>query len=101
MPVAGLNRNGMGLSGEVVAAAAATGWQEPRLGVFVVHNKLKPKLRELPEWLMSSAYFAAAHIPAQWVVYPWDALDIWEHTQLAEAKAENRSPLAELHPQAC
>jgi hypothetical protein len=35
------------------------------------------------------------------VVYPWDALDIWEHTQLAEAKAENRSPLAELNQQAC
>jgi hypoxanthine phosphoribosyltransferase len=52
---------------EVAAAAAAAGWQEPQLGVFVVHNKLKPKLRELPEWLMSSAYFAAAHIPDQWV----------------------------------
>ncbi|KAI8370165.1 phosphoribosyltransferase-like protein [Choanephora cucurbitarum] len=52
------------------------------LGVFVLHNKLKEKKRELPEEVKKN-YFAAVEMPDQWLVYPWDALDIEEHTELA------------------
>ena len=42
-------------------------WEAPRLGVFVVHNKLKPKKAELPEWLMKDSYFTAGDIQDNWV----------------------------------
>jgi hypoxanthine phosphoribosyltransferase len=48
-------------------AEEAQEWQAPRLGVFVVHNKLKQKKAELPEWLMKSSYFTAGDIQDNWV----------------------------------
>ncbi|KAG1451528.1 hypothetical protein G6F56_008061 [Rhizopus delemar] len=58
----------------------APGESNTRLGIFVLHNKLKPKKQSLPKNL---DYFAAVEMPDQWLVYPWDALDIEEHTEMA------------------
>ncbi|KAF9165688.1 hypoxanthine-guanine phosphoribosyltransferase [Actinomortierella ambigua] len=54
---------------------------ETKIGVFVLHNKLKEKREELPKEIMESRYFACKQMPDQWLVYPWDALDIDEHTE--------------------
>jgi hypoxanthine phosphoribosyltransferase len=34
------------------SSSGEAAWVEPQLGVFVLHNKLRPKLAELPESLM-------------------------------------------------
>ncbi|KAF9976486.1 hypoxanthine-guanine phosphoribosyltransferase [Actinomortierella ambigua] len=54
---------------------------ETKIGVFVLHNKLKEKREELPKEIMENRYFACKQMPDQWLVYPWDALDIEEHTE--------------------
>jgi hypoxanthine phosphoribosyltransferase len=59
-------------------------WIEPKLGVFVVHNKMVTKHGNLPEDLMKDSYFVGENVSGEWIVYPWDALDIDEHTRLAE-----------------
>ncbi|KAG9312969.1 PRTase-like protein [Chiua virens] len=48
--------------------------------VFVVHNKLKPKLGVLPPDI---PYFAGAEVGDVWLDYPWEAADIEEHDRLA------------------
>lgn len=58
-------------------------WQQPNLGVFVVHNKLKTKGASLPKDMLEQAYFSAEDVPDQWLVYPWDAHDIDTHTEMA------------------
>ncbi|KAG0369969.1 xanthine-guanine phosphoribosyl transferase [Gamsiella multidivaricata] len=55
-----------------------------KIGVFVLHNKLKEKREQLPEEIMQGRYFACKHMPDQWLVYPWDALDIEDHTEKAK-----------------
>ncbi|KAK9767214.1 hypoxanthine-guanine phosphoribosyltransferase [Basidiobolus ranarum] len=57
--------------------------KETKIGIFVIHNKLKPKKRDLPEYIMNDSYFAAENVEDKWIVYPWDALDIEEHTRLS------------------
>ncbi|KAI8967628.1 phosphoribosyltransferase-like protein [Mycotypha africana] len=52
------------------------------LGIYVLHNKLKEKKRDLPEEIKKN-YFAAVEMPDQWLVYPWDAIDIETHTEHA------------------
>lgn len=47
---------------------------------FVVHNKTKPKAGILPP---NVPYFAGAEVGDVWLDYPWEALDIEEHDQLA------------------
>ncbi|KAK1923871.1 putative transferase [Papiliotrema laurentii] len=42
---------------------------ETKLGIFVVHNKLKPKAGELDP---SVQYFAAVDTPDVWLAYPWE-----------------------------
>ncbi|CAF2079120.1 unnamed protein product [Rotaria magnacalcarata] len=59
-------------------------WIEPKLGVFVVHNKTIAKRANLPEDLMNNFYFVGENVSGEWIVYPWDALDIHEHTRFAE-----------------
>jgi hypoxanthine phosphoribosyltransferase len=55
-----------------------------KVGVCVVHNKLKPKKGIFPEGV---AYFAAEDVEDHWNCYPWDAAEygrtIGEHEQLA------------------
>jgi len=59
-------------------------WIEPKLGVFVVHNKMVTKRQNLPKDIMENFYFVGENVSGEWIVYPWDALDINEHTRLAE-----------------
>ncbi|EMD39059.1 hypothetical protein CERSUDRAFT_63970 [Gelatoporia subvermispora B] len=54
--------------------------QRTKFAVFVVHNKLKPKLAELPTDI---PYFAGADVEDLWLDYPWEAIDIDEHNRLA------------------
>ncbi|KAI9464188.1 hypothetical protein HD554DRAFT_2195154 [Boletus coccyginus] len=55
--------------------------------IFVVHNKLKPKVGELPP---DVPYFAGAEVGDVWLDYPWEAADIEEHDKLA---AEDKTKL--------
>lgn len=60
-----------------------------KIGVAVVHNKVKPKRGILPEGV---EYFAGANVPDRWNCYPWDAAaygkDIEEHEELARICSE-------------
>jgi hypothetical protein len=33
-------------------SSSSSSWVEPELGIFVLHNKLRPKLADLPEEIM-------------------------------------------------
>ncbi|OCH93641.1 PRTase-like protein [Obba rivulosa] len=58
--------------------------QRTQFAIFVVHNKLKPKLAELPADI---PYYAGAEVEDLWLDYPWEAVsDIDEHNRLAAAK---------------
>ncbi|KAF9005895.1 hypothetical protein BDQ17DRAFT_1540532 [Cyathus striatus] len=52
-----------------------------KFGIFVVHNKLKAKLAELPE---GTPYFAGEEVGDLWLDYPWESTNIEEHDRLAE-----------------
>lgn len=55
--------------------------QPAEIAVAVLHNKLKEKRGRFPEGV--TKYFVGEELSDQWIVYPWDAVDIVEH----EAKA--------------
>ncbi|KAG0162113.1 hypoxanthine-guanine phosphoribosyltransferase [Apophysomyces sp. BC1034] len=67
------------IESEEIRMGMKPGESNTKLGVFVLHNKDKPKRRQLPEHIMKN-YFAAVEMPDQWLVYPWDAVDIADHT---------------------
>ncbi|KAG6381602.1 phosphoribosyltransferase-like protein [Boletus reticuloceps] len=48
--------------------------------IYVVHNKLKPKVGKLPP---DVPYFVGAEVGDVWLDYPWEAEDIEEHDRLA------------------
>ncbi|CAG8470068.1 6256_t:CDS:2 [Paraglomus brasilianum] len=56
---------------------------ETKLGIFVLHNKKKEKKMQLPDESIVRAgrYWAADETADRWIVYPWEAIDIEEHTQ--------------------
>jgi hypoxanthine phosphoribosyltransferase len=56
---------------------------ETKFAVFVLHNKKKEKRMELPDpsIIKEGRYFAAKETPDRWLVYPWEAIDIEEHTR--------------------
>ncbi|KAF8202123.1 hypothetical protein BJ912DRAFT_1028957 [Pholiota molesta] len=62
---------------ERAALRAATSF-----GIFVVHNKLKDKLAELPA---GTPYFAGEEVGDVWLDYPWEATNIEEHDREAAA----------------
>jgi hypoxanthine phosphoribosyltransferase len=64
---------------------ATPGHEPTKLGVFVLHNKVKQKKASLPDEVMKN-YFACVDMPDNWLVYPWDAIDIEEHTAKANRK---------------
>ncbi|KAG6815797.1 hypothetical protein H0H87_011241 [Tephrocybe sp. NHM501043] len=68
---------------ERAALAAAT-----QFAIFVVHNKNKPKLAELPE---GTPYYAGEEVEDVWLDYPWEAINIEEHDRLA---AQDRKAVA-------
>ncbi|KAJ7634159.1 hypothetical protein DFH06DRAFT_1221261 [Mycena polygramma] len=51
-----------------------------KFGIFVVHNKNKAKLADLP---VDTPYFAGATVEDVWLDYPWEAMDIEEHDRQA------------------
>ncbi|KAF8957446.1 hypothetical protein BDZ97DRAFT_1924598 [Flammula alnicola] len=51
-------------------------------GIFVVHNKLKPKLAELPS---GTPYFVGEDVGDVWLDYPWEATNIEQHDLRAAA----------------
>lgn len=58
--------------------------------IFVLHNKDKPKKKELPKDMIDSGrYMAAELVPDKWLRYPWDADDIEEHTIKARAQGND------------
>ncbi|KAL7007217.1 hypothetical protein EMMF5_003056 [Cystobasidiomycetes sp. EMM_F5] len=57
-------------------------------GIFVVHNKLKPKAAQLPDSVM---YFSGEDLPDVWVDYPWEMVDIDKHDALAAQQASNQA----------
>ncbi|RDX54246.1 PRTase-like protein [Lentinus brumalis] len=59
-----------------------------QFAVFVVHNKLKPKLADIPADI---PYYAGDEIPDLWLDYPWEAVDIEEHDRLAAEGRAKRS----------
>ncbi|KAF8606074.1 PRTase-like protein [Ceratobasidium sp. AG-I] len=52
-----------------------------KFGVFVVHNKLKPKRGSLPA---DVPYFSGEDIEDIWFDYPWEVKDVYEHDRQAE-----------------
>lgn len=65
---------------------------QTKFGIFVLHNKDKPKNGVLPEDMHAQGrYIAAETIGDEWCCYPWEATDIDEHDRLAaEAKAAKK-----------
>ncbi|KAI0793893.1 PRTase-like protein [Fomes fomentarius] len=59
-----------------------------KFAIFVVHNKLKPKLANLPADI---PYFAGEEIEDVWLDYPWEAVDIEEHDRLAQEEKAKRN----------
>ncbi|KAJ7281665.1 hypothetical protein C8J57DRAFT_1298319 [Mycena rebaudengoi] len=57
-----------------------------KFGIFVVHNKDKAKLAELPP---GTPYFAGETVGDVWLDYPWEAMDIAEHDRLAAIDVKN------------
>ncbi|KAL6076926.1 hypoxanthine-guanine phosphoribosyltransferase [Balamuthia mandrillaris] len=60
-------------------------FQPERVGVVVLHNKKKEKRGVLPA---DVDYFCGEEIEDKWVVYPWDATDIYAHQAAARAQQE-------------
>ncbi|KAJ3786506.1 hypothetical protein GGU10DRAFT_351506 [Lentinula aff. detonsa] len=57
-----------------------------KFGIFVVHNKNKPKLAELPE---GTTYYSGEEVDDVWLDYPWESTDIEEHDRLAALDVGN------------
>ncbi len=59
------------------------------IAVAVLHNKRKEKRGGLPAEV--KRYFAGEELEDRWICYPWDALDIGSHQELAAgAEATSR-----------
>ncbi|EPE05927.1 hypoxanthine guanine phosphoribosyltransferase [Ophiostoma piceae UAMH 11346] len=57
---------------------------ETKFGIFVLHNKDKPKKGSLPDAMMNEGrYMAARTVGDEWICYPWEATDIEEHDECA------------------
>ncbi len=65
------------------SAAKGADPNDTSFGIFVLHDKQKPKRAELPAEIMNGNYFAARTVPDSWIAYPWEAIDIVEHTKRA------------------
>ncbi|AAS50701.2 ABL070Cp [Eremothecium gossypii ATCC 10895] len=64
--------------------------EETIFSIFVLHNKDKPKKAELPASIMATGrYLAAETVPDRWLCYPWEAIDIEEHTRLSIEQGNN------------
>ncbi|KAJ3923050.1 hypothetical protein F5877DRAFT_87747 [Lentinula edodes] len=57
-----------------------------KFGIFVVHNKNKPKLAELPE---GTLYYSGEEVDDVWLDYPWESTNIEEHDKFAALDEQN------------
>lgn len=55
------------------------------IGVAVLHCKQKPKRAEFPSPI--KRYWVGKYLEDRWIAYPWDALDIDSHENLARERA--------------
>jgi len=81
------------LEKDVEAARQKLGYEgeKTQFSVFVLHNKDKTKKGSLPKDMMDeSRYVAARTVGDVWICYPWEAMDIEEHDELAR-KQTNKS----------
>ncbi|RLV96024.1 Hypoxanthine-guanine phosphoribosyltransferase [Spathaspora sp. JA1] len=60
-----------------------------KFGIFVLHDKQKPKKADLPEDIMNGNYFAARTVPDAWIAYPWESTDIVYHQKRAEEQGND------------
>lgn len=73
-----------------VAAAGEAALPPAQLGVFVLHNKERPKKGVLPAGVPE---FVAHELGCNpWIYYPWDAECIEEHNMAAGVSCENLVP---------
>lgn len=56
------------------------------IAVMVLHNKKKEKRGRLPAEVRR--YFAGEELEDRWICYPWDAIDICQHQELAAGTGE-------------
>jgi hypoxanthine phosphoribosyltransferase len=55
-----------------------------KFGIFILHNKNKPKKAELPPDVYNeNNYIAARQVDDVWIAYPWESNDIVYHTRRA------------------
>ncbi|CAH01345.1 hypoxanthine phosphoribosyltransferase [Kluyveromyces lactis] len=56
-----------------------------KFGIFVLHDKVKPKKADLPEEIVNDEdrYIAGRKVPDKWYAYPWESTDIVYHTKMA------------------
>ncbi|KAH8179103.1 phosphoribosyl transferase domain-containing protein [Sarocladium implicatum] len=73
------------LEKDVEAARQRMGGDAPKteFGIFVLHNKDKPKRGTLPSEMVAKRYSAARTVGDVWICYPWEAIDIDEHDRHA------------------
>lgn len=72
------------------AAAKNADPNSTKFGIFVLHDKQKPKRATLPDEIMKTGnYFAARTVPDCWIAYPWEATDIVTHTKNAVAQGND------------
>ncbi|KAK8084316.1 hypoxanthine guanine phosphoribosyltransferase [Apiospora hydei] len=65
--------------------------EETQFGIFVLHNKDKPKKGALPAHITTKErYVAARTVGDIWICYPWEATDIEEHDEAARQQ-QNKS----------
>ncbi|KAK7991579.1 hypoxanthine-guanine phosphoribosyltransferase [Apiospora sp. TS-2023a] len=66
--------------------------EETQFGIFVLHNKDKPKKGTLPAHITTKErYVAARTVGDIWICYPWEATDIEEHDAAARQQANKSS----------
>lgn len=57
------------------------GHEPEEIAVAVLHNKDKPKAREIPAAI--KRYYVGQQVEDRWICYPWDADDIWDQDRQA------------------
>jgi hypoxanthine phosphoribosyltransferase len=64
------------IEAEEIRKGMKPGESNTKMGVYVLHNKLKEKKRDLPPDV-KQYYYAAVEMPDQWLVYPWVSFFLW------------------------
>lgn len=58
--------------------------KETEFSIFVLYNKMKPKKKDLPDYIMNQGrYIVASDVEDSWLCFPYDSTDIDLHTQRA------------------